>query len=438
MINNIQVGPIVDHHEETLWRELIEQISKGNVIPIIGADILIDNKPNLHQIIINVLAKEVAPNKNPKSFSELISDSVTTLRLHQENLYQYVANIFENNVLPPSKSLHKLLSSKLFPFVITTSFTPIVEQIMQEVYGDELNVMEFQNNPSKNDDIRDIADLSKPTVYYMFGKVGFKKAHKFVLTDIDLLNFVSSWLSNEDNVRPKNLCNALKDKYLLMIGNTYSDWLFRFIWFSIRKYKLGNGMFTYDNDKFDEPLIAFMKTTDTLTKEGNIEVIEELLKSPELISIEKDIKFKLPQKNQDVFISYSRKDSHIAEELYKSLSDKGLSVWYDKFNLTEGCRFMDEINMAIKTAKYFIPILSSNIEIEKNEPHVYRNEWDKAIEVATSLGRTYMIPIAENGFDFYKSAIPEKMQQHNAFFYSHEDGIEDAVKAIINTINKNK
>ena len=97
---------------------------------------------------------------------------------------------------------------------------------------------------------------------------------------------------------------------------------------------------------------------------------------------------------------------------------------------------MDEIRKAIRTAKYFVPILSDNITKEKGDSHVYRNEWDTAIEVAISMGRTYIIPLAESGFDFYKAAIPEKMQQHNAIFFSKEEKMDAVSDKIIHKMNE--
>ena len=67
---------------------------------------------------------------------------------------------------------------------------------------------------------------------------------------------------------------------------------------------------------------------------------------------------------------------------------------------------------------------------------MYRNEWDAAIEVAISMGRTYIIPMAENGFDFYKAAIPEKMQQHNAIFFSKEEKMDAVSEKIIHKMNE--
>lgn len=425
-----------NNNDEPLWDKLIQQIIDGNVIPVIGADLLIDNSSNLHKVIIDGLAKNFGVNKQINSFSELIytPEYKNKFNFKLDNIYYQVDKIFAAKRFPASERLRRLLSIRQFPFIITTSFTPVIEQAMQNIWKDELRVMRFNNNPSENSDIKNGADLRKPTIYYMFGKVG-AGAHKYVLTDIDLLDFVSSWLSNDNKARPKNLCNELKDKYLLMLGNTYSDWLFRFIWYSMRKPDLGHGMLAYDT--LDESLINFLERTETFTKQNTSDVIDQILvRLDKKLKENEATKFNKPEENMDVFISYSRSDTQVAEQLYKALTAQGKRVWYDKYNLTDGGLFMDEIRKAIKTAKYFVPILTPNIEKEKRESHVYRNEWDTAIEVAISMGRTYIIPLADSNFDFYKAAIPERMQQHNAIFYSTEDGIEIVAEKIIHKMNQ--
>lgn len=305
---------------------------------------------------------------------------------------------------------------------------------MRNIWKDELRVLRFNNNPKENDDIRTGADLRKPTIYYMFGKVcdGVKK---YALTDTDMLDYVSSWLSNDNRARPKNLCNELRDKYILMLGNNYSNWLFRFIWYSMRKSNLGHGMLAYDS--VDDSLINFLERTETFTKQNTADVIDQIIsRLDKKLAENEKTKFNKPEEDIDVFISYSRSDSEVAEYLYDALTKQGKRVWYDKHNLTEGGNFMEEIRKAIRTAKYFVPILSENITKEKDFSHVYRNEWDTAIEVAISMGRTYLIPLAENGFDFYKAAIPEKMQQHNALFYSKDNGMADVIDKIIHKMNQ--
>ncbi len=422
------------NNDEPLWDKLIQQIIDGNVIPVIGADLLIDNPSNLHKLIIDFLAKGFHLSSNPNSFSELVYDTDYTKANKKDNVYYQVNKVFANKRFAPSQRLMRLLSIRQFPFVMTTSFTPVVEQAMQAIWKDELKVMRFNNNPSENDDIKNGNDLRKPSIYYMFGKVG-EGAHKYVLTDTDMLEFVSSWLSNDNKARPKNLCNELKEKYLLMLGNNYSNWLFRFIWYSMRKPDLGHGMLAYDT--MDESLLNFLERAETFTKQNTSDVIDQIVARLERkLAENEETKFNKPEDNMDVFISYSRSDSDTAEKLYNELTTQGKRVWYDRNNLTDGGNFMDEIRKAIRTAKYFVPILSSNITKEKDDPHVYRNEWDQAIEVAISMGRTYIIPLAEEGFDFYRAAIPDKMQQHNAIFFSQDDGIKAVAEKIIHKMNQ--
>lgn len=423
-----------DNVEEPLWDKLIQKIIDGKVIPVIGPEMMTINGTEINKYIVDGIGRKLSMKNSPNSFSELIyAPEYKNTYGNRDRIYYQVNNIFAKKRFAASNQLERLLSIRQFPFVITTSFAPIVEDTMRTIWKDELRVLRFNNNPMENDDIRTGADLRKPTVYYMFGKVcdGVKK---YVLTDTDMLDYVSSWLSNDNRARPKNLCNELKDKYILMLGNNFSNWLFRFIWYSMRKPDLGQGMLAYDS--VDESLITFLERTETFTKQNTTEVIDQLVSRLEKKLAENEkTKFNKPEDNIDVFISYSRKDIEIASRLYDSLTKQGKRVWYDKHNLTDGGNFMEEIRKAIRTSKFFIPILSHNITAEKDFSHVYRNEWDTAIEVAISMGRTYLIPLAEEGFDFYRAAIPEKMQQHNAIFYNKDD-MSAAIGRIIHKMNQ--
>lgn len=437
------------NREEWLWNTLVDQIIDGNVIPVIGPDILVDGPVNMHQQIIDLIADELQMEPHPTSFSELVySDEFQRLgKDSAEQIYLLVNQIIADGEISnckPSERLKELLSIKQFLFIITTSFTPVVEEAMREIWGNELKVLRFNNNPQEIKDITSGTDLRKPTLYYMFGKVG-DGDHRYVLTDIDMLDFVSSWLSSDR--RPRNLCSELKNKYLLMLGTDYANWLFRFIWYSLRhdnskrgvqrQMDLGQSMLAYENN-LDNSLIDFLERAQTFTKQDTSKVIGEIIRRLDIKFQEHECeKFDMPEENMDVFISYSRADSDIAEKLYKELTAQGKLVWYDKRNLTEGGNFMDEIKKAIHTAKYFVPILSQNVMKEKKEPHVYRIEWEHAITTSISMGRTFIIPVAEQGFDFYNAAIPERMQRHNAVFFERTDiSIKQMAEKIIHKMNE--
>ena len=98
-----------------------------------------------------------------------------------------------------------------------------------------------------------------------------------------------------------------------MIGNNYSDWLFRFIWYSIRKGKMGQGMLAYN--KVEEPFLHFLDRSNAFSCKDPSEVIEQI--ESRLTARLQDIesrKFNQVEMNTDVFISYSRRDEDVALE----------------------------------------------------------------------------------------------------------------------------
>lgn len=424
-----------EEEEESNWNFLIDNIIAGNVVPVIGADLLVEYNKNVHKMVIDAIAKKKGVKSNPESFSDLIYDPNylpnKSFLLKRNAIYTSVNNYMKGKRFPPSQQLIRLLSTWRFPFVITTSFTTVVEDVMRNIWGN-VNVMIFDNDPQHNEDVKDESDLRNPSVYYMFGKVG-ERAYRFALTDTDMLDFVSSWLS--DDKRPQNLCNALKGKYLLMLGTNYSNWLLRFIWYSIRELDKGNTMFAYDT--LDDSLIRFLERTSAFTRQDTSDVIDQIIfRLDKRLSENERTKFYTTLFGADIFISYSRSDAKRAEELYNALTARGKNVWYDKYNIAEGANFKDEIKRSIRKAKFFVPLFSENIAKEKNYSHVYRTEWEVAIDVSISMGRTYIIPVAEEGFDFYEAAIPERIKEKNAIFVSPNETMDNVAERIISVMNK--
>ena len=153
--------------DEPMWEALIGKIIDGDVIPIIGPDVL-TNDFNLHKQLIDFIAQGFKVKSQPKSFSELVYDStyLGANRGNRDSIYTWLNEIFGPDApkQKPSDLLVKLLGSKMFPFVITTTFTPIVEQVMRDVWGKDLRILKFNNNPSENEDIGYESDFTRPTL----------------------------------------------------------------------------------------------------------------------------------------------------------------------------------------------------------------------------------------------------------------------------------
>ncbi len=424
-----------DGSESNEWSLFIDQILQGNVIPVIGPEILCDKNP--HRESIHFLARKLGIQKRINSFSELINDPVYLDNGRKKDyIYTYVNRVIAQTRFQPSELLREILSIRQFRFVITTSFTPVVENVMRDIWGDKLRVMRFNNNPRENQDIVRDRDLNKPTVYYMFGRAG-DSAHRYVITDTDMLDFCSSWVV-DTNGRPKNLVSCLKDKYLLMLGNSYSDWLFRFIWYSLRKSGSGNGLYAYET--VEDELSRFLQRNQTFLQHPTGQAVEIMrTKLAERLARKPyETNFNQVDENVDIFISYARIDTVLVEKLYEALTRRGKRVWYDRNDISDGGKFMDEIRYGIRTAKYFVPILTNSIVQQVGQSHVYRLEWNEAIQVATSMGRTYLLPVCQQEFDFYGGRIPDKLQQYNAIEFDNIDDMEKVADRIVDAINKDK
>lgn len=440
----IIIPNIKGNEENEKWDDLISQIVAGNVIPVIGSSVLIE-EGDINQIVINALAEEFKIQNKPTSFSQLINDPLFP-KENRDGIYTLLNAICLENQFLPSQLLKKILGIKYFPFVITTSFFPIVENTMKKIYGENnVKTLVFSNNPSSTakvgvGDIMSEKDIEYPSVYYMFGKHS-NAQNRFVVTDIDMLNFCRSWMTQD--LRPLELSNVLKKKYLLMLGNNYQDWLFRFIWFSIKQNntenfynRITNGMVV--NEDAEDSLVYFLNCLHTFTQTDPNFVIDriekELAKRQKMTDVETD-KFDAPQNNTDVFISYSRREKLIADQLYEILTDLGFNVWYDKKNLCIGQCWMEDIKNAIESAKLFVPILSNSIVNEIHDHHPYRQEWKIAIERSDGYGRTFICPVVEDGFN-YLDAKASKMKDIHSYIYDKTSlSFKPFVKEISNLLS---
>lgn len=424
---------------EENWNVLFEQIVKGNVIPVIGPELVeLGGKTSVQQII-DVLSEACGIECGEKeSFSQLVYDDRFQHEFKDDEIHSLISNNIGNIIESCSDGddnvlLRKFLSIKYFPFVVTTLFDPIVENVMRDIYGEKLRVLCFRNDPNKNDDLFNREEIQWPTLYYMFGKAD-GISDSFVVTDSDMLRFSRAWLLPADsgsNAKPSVLSSVLSKHYLLVLGYDFQDWLFRFFWYAMKSEVLGQerpGMLAHSHD--DQGLIEFLTRAKAFTQvepdmtkfvdklcEG-IRRVEEKMQNA---SSNRDV---IPQDGTDVFISYSRGDKEIAEEVCSALSSKGLHVWYDKQSMHKGIDFMNQIENAIKKSTFFVPVLTDTIIRQADKEHPYRLEWRYAAEHISLVGGVpYCFPFLEDNFDMDNivAAIPKDLKRQDAFVFNKDN-----------------
>ena len=437
------------------WEQFLNEIDEGDVIPVIGPDLLVnpkiirmddnsERKENLHQQVISYIASQTNVHSCPRTFSQLVYDENYKKMVRDEKkiynlIHQILSNINQIDDIDskPSQLLIDLLGTKKFPFVITTSFTPIVENVMKDLWG-TVNVLNFNNDPQgssqeKGGDIKSPSEMKKPTVYYMFGKYcNNSKDPRFVVTDSDMMKFCSSWIKGEGV--PKNLTESMKKKYLLILGNNYSDWLFRFVWYGLRSTTIEMKSDVIVNDSAEESFKQFLERLETFFQEDPSEVIKRIKEDIEAKALASTLQSSY---ETDVFISYSRTDKTIARNLHDKLIECGLNVWFDDESIEKAADWEASIETGIKKTRLFLPILSKNVEQESIIPHEYRTEWNIAANLASKMGgRTFIVPFVETGFDFYNllTKLPKEFLEKNATWFSDEKDTAEITRVLVREI----
>lgn len=437
-LNISSLKDISQKKEEKRWSELIDAVMEGKVIPVIGADFLVDNNDdnvgNLHQQIIDILASSFNVRCNPESFSQLVYDKDFLYGTNYEKdavyilINQIINQAIEEEQLRPNKLLMRLMKLRKFPFVITTSFTPIVEIAMQKAWSDKkVRVLQFCNDPNFNrtvgkGDIESELDMNQPTVYYMFGKHSDNKS--YVVTDMDMMEFCRKWIAGGANV-PRVLTEVIKKRYLLILGNNYSDWLFRFIWYSMRSTIETMRLSMMVHNAIEPSLQIFLDRLQTFIEKDPEHVVSEIERRVNL-ELERGKNTEQLSKT-DVFLSYSRRDKEIVHKIYSALSAAGVRVWYDSNDIPGGENWKKTFLKGVSNTRLFIPVLSKNVEKEYIEPHEYREEWISAASIARKMGeRVFIWPMAEKGFNFYNETnrLPDEFIEKNASWYTIADDFE--------------
>lgn len=423
----------------------IEEIRNGNVLLMVGRAFEA-NASSFGGDFYDYILKELnnIAGTTELDFSDLNCDNRFLLdnknHNHIRSLHEEIIRIIDKNEYGEedvSESLISLIRTGLFRFVFTTSFDPLVETAMKLQFGD-VRVMNIYDKTNR--DITSKYDFEIPTIYYLFGKAMMPKENeaikKFVATDNDALEVLKKWQLDMGN---SSLLRYTEDKYLLTLGCTHKDWLFRFIWYTLKgeSAKLSKGVVA--GHEQSDSLTHYLKMNNILIDNDANDLVAKILKA---LSEDDNAKWETPQTHCDVFISYSRKDADIASSLYDSLTSQGLKVWYDKINLggRHGGKFKEIIRESIDTSTLFIAILSQSISEQAQDVHVYRREWEWAKEYKMGLTadcRCYAT-FADN-YDIYENKYKDGLgwlaETDNYEFSSQDPNFDEWAKLLKSKIN---
>lgn len=131
----------------------------------------------------------------------------------------------------------------------------------------------------------------------------------------------------------------------------------------------------------------------------------------------------------DVFISYASEDKSFVEPLARELNNRGLKVWFDKFELKLGDRLLERISVGLQESRFGLVILSP-LFFEKRWPQM-----ELAAIVQSEQSRDKMMLPIWHGVDEqmirkYSPVLADRVAIKSC------DGLELIVEAIVHVVGQ--
>lgn len=429
------------------WELLLTAVDEGRVVPIIG-DALIQVRTQDGEIsdLNGFLLKRLQDKfkADPAQYPDLshMEGLIESYNSRQRNagdstdIYYEIYDCLRNveTVIPPF--VQELFRECSFPLTLTTSFTKDLDRCLG-IPKERTGVY----NKSANSDI-DPKTLSvlHPSLYYLFGRTSIAK-RSFMVTEDDLLDYLHCW--HDSDTRPERVSGYLSNKFILILGCQYPNWLFRFFWHSIRNFSIVSdtkemqGVVSMEKLEEDRDLFQFLSRIQTSVFDSAEIFINELIDRHRTRSsaaaTPRTAGF-IPsptavQEAPDIFISYAKEDHDVVKEIVGKIRSFGATVWFDESNLLPGDEYESLINDKIEQCKRFVPCISRTTL--QSGRRFFKKEWNKAIsELQYRFEEEYIAPIILDDTDKNHPSIPKQFRDFHIVALS-DDEFDAKLKSII-------
>ena len=240
-----------------------------------------------------------------------------------------------------------------------------------------------------------------------------------------------------ESKRPNVLLDELKSSHLLLIGNTFPDWLTRFF---IRIAKSGRLSLQREELEIvadrrtheDKNLVLFLKNfsyrTQVFEQGGAADFVRELSaryaeKHPAAVARVADpgpasarpVTIQtapvIEMKPGAIFLSYASQDAEPVKKIRDALEAAGIEVWFDQRRLEGGDDFDQQIKKNIRGCSLFLPVISA--QTQARHEGYFRLEWNLAVERAKLIAETipFILPIAIDQVPDQGALVPERFLQ---------------------------
>ena len=387
--------------DSDIWEDLILALEEGQVVPIIGRDLLTveyEGKPYLlHHLVAAKLAADlkVPTDKLPATFDT--NDVICAYEgFHGDpmSVNPRIVRILKSLKLAVPEPLAMLAEIPTFKLFVSASFDTLLEEAITQKRGQAPAVVAFPPASNVTDFDESLIDQHGSVVFQILGRAS--ASAPFAVTEGQLLEQMHEFMSGAR--RPEKLIARLQESHLLMLGVHFPDWLGRFLIRLARAKPLWDSRpmmeVIADEQQGQEGFVGFLRhfspqQSRLLATGSAADVVRELHRrwferhpagpaaapSRQAASGEKPA----TMSPGSVFISYASEDRPSAFRLADVLTEKGLEVWVDR-RLTPGNDYRDLIERHIRECAAFVPVLSKHTQTE--DERWFRKEWAQACDRA--------------------------------------------------------
>lgn len=398
------------------WYCLIEELDRGNVIPIVGPELLLvpDATSGGMALLYDLVARELgARYSSPpdQKFSGIWSlhacvAAIVATGQNPDKVRRATAKTIDALTtgcpLPPA--LQTLAAIDAFDLYVSLSCDSLLLRCLQEPNVDPLaESFAFGIRSDTNGHPLDIPvrPRGKKTCYQLLGSA--ENLLDFAIHEGDVLEYLYR-LQSEQTRSIKNLLGRLRSSNLLFIGCHLSDWFGRSLLRLVNEDPLLSKvkqefMTDFDGDNCLSTFVSRFSPNSLVFPGEPNEFIRELADRWQKWRLAHPQQDKKPQPvaavsatdGPQIFISYASQNADAARAVADRLLQLGAGdVWLDKKKLRGGDDWSSQLDQAIAGCDYFLPLLSS--EADQRREGVFWDEWGSALERARRVADTFILP----------------------------------------------
>ncbi len=223
---------------ETLWDQLLTDIHKRQVLPIIGPALVTVEEQSKQVPLIDAIVPDFACEHDIEHKPGMTLNEAACKFLESQGqgkrmaIYNTVTRLVANRAYEAvPQGLLDLAAVKDFDVFLTTTFDGFFTQALEQSRPGWTK--EKGRARLKPNDVRDLpADLPGTFLYHILGLA--EEDLSFAVWEEDYMEYLAALLSGpKDNLR--NLIGLLRNRSLLLIGSPFRDWFVRFFLFIAKR-----------------------------------------------------------------------------------------------------------------------------------------------------------------------------------------------------------